>query len=57
MGILMESQDRNQPLPTALPASDSWKADSFSKCHVGTCHVRGGLQGVLPGHSWALKSF
>lgn len=46
MEILMGSQEGNQPLPTALPARDSWKADSFSKCHVGTCHVCGGLQGV-----------
>lgn len=46
MEILMESQEGNQPLPTASPARDSWKTDSFSKCHVGTCHVCGGLQGV-----------
>lgn len=46
MEILTKSQEGNQPLLTAPPARDSWKADSFSKCHVGTCHARGGLHGV-----------
>lgn len=37
MEILVESQGGSRPLPTAPPARDSWKADSLSKCHVGTC--------------------